>query len=320
MKNTELVKENLLVQQEQNLYSLKQKVLALLGFSRVYIGFFVLAQSALGAVLILKGLPSWDIMLIGSIACLAGSYSLVAFNDLLDIPVDKLRFDQKLRDIEGFDMGSAFERHPVARGIISYKLALAWIVVMGAISALGIAYLNKSLIIILPVIVVFVAGYSLLSLKSPLKVLAVALAVTLGGIAGWLAVAPAAGILFWLFVAWTFSWEIGGRNIPNDFNDVEEDSQIGIKTFPVIVGCDAAAHIIMVFLVITSIISLPMVWLATKSFIWVGATFILNVILLLLPGWRLLEDSVPTTSMKLYNRSAFYPPTMLLFLLLAFYI
>ncbi|HDZ86759.1 MAG TPA: hypothetical protein ENH57_03595 [Actinobacteria bacterium] len=320
MKNAELTKENILAQPEQSLYSLKQKVLALLGFSRVYIGFFVLAQSALGAIMVLEGLPAWDVVIIGTIACLAGSYSLVAFNDLLDVPIDKLRFDRKLREIEGFDMGSAFERHPVARGIISYKLAVAWIVVMGAISGVGIAYLNTRLIIILPVIAIFVAAYSLLSLKSPLKVLAVAMAVTLGGIAGWIAIAPSAGILFWLFVAWTFSWEIGGRNIPNDFNDVEEDTRIGVKTFPVIFGCDAAAHIIIVFLILTSIISLPMVWLATGSYLWVGAAFVLDAVLLLIPGWRLLEDSVPTKSMKLYNRSAFYPLAMLFLLLVAFYV
>ncbi len=320
MKNAELTKENILTQPEQSLYSLKQKVLALLGFSRVYIGFFVLAQSALGAIMVLEGLPGWDVVIIGTIVCLAGSYSLVALNDLLDVPIDKLRFDQKLREIEGFDMGSAFERHPVARGIISYKLAVAWIVVMGAISGAGIAYLNTKLIIILPIIAIFVAAYSLLSLKSPLKVLAVAMAVTLGGIAGWIAIAPSAGILFWLFVAWTFSWEIGGRNIPNDFNDVEEDTRIGVKTFPVIFGCDAAAHIIIVFLILTSIISLPMVWLATGSYLWVGTAFVLDAVLLLMPGWRLLEDSVPTKSMKLYNRSAFYPLAMLFLLLVAFYV
>lgn len=300
--------------------SFSNNIVALMGFSRAYIGFFVLAQAALGAILALKGLPEWDIVIIGIIACLAGSYSLVAYNDLLDIPIDKIRFDNKLRDVEGFDMGSAFERHPVARGIISFKLALTWVILMATISMLGIAYLNSKLIWVLPAIAICVTAYSLLSLKSPVKVIAVAFAVTLGGVAGWLAVFPGKSLLFWSFVAWTFSWEIGGRNIPNDFNDVEEDRLIGVKTFPVILGCDAAAHIIGIFLVFTTLISLPMIWWATHSAIWVGAVLLIGVYFLLIPGWRLIKNAVPQQSLKLYNRSCFYPPTVLLLLALAFYL
>ncbi|KKK69562.1 hypothetical protein LCGC14_2932800, partial [marine sediment metagenome] len=69
-----------------------------------------------------------------------------------------------------------------------------------------------------------------------------------------------------------------------------------------------------------SIISLPMVWLATGSYLWVGAAFVLDAVSLLIPGWRLLKDSVPKKSMKLYNRSAFYPLAMLFLLLVAFYV
>lgn len=296
------------------------KFMALMGFSRAYIGFFVLAQSALGASLALKGLPSWDVIVVGVIACLAGSYSLVAYNDLLDIPIDKKRFENKLREVEGFDMGSAFERHPVAKGLISFKLALAWILATATISMLGIAYLNPSLIWVLPAIAIFVTAYSILSTRSPFKVLAVAVAVTLGGVAGWVAVSFEKGILFWLFVAWTFLWEIGGRNIPNDFNDVEEDRLIGIKTFPVMFGCTTAACVIFFFLIVTTLVSLPMVWLVTSSVAWMLTALILAIYFLLVPGLRLLKDSVPQQSLKLYNRSCFYPPAMFLLFVLAFYL
>ncbi len=311
--------ENSLSSSEQ-INSIREKFMALLGFSRVYIGFFVLAQAALGSALALKSLPSWDGMFFGALACLAGSYSLVAYNDLLDIPIDKMKFENKLRDVEGFDMGAAFERHPVARGIISFRLAVVWILAMATISMASTAYFNPRMVFILPTIAVFVTAYSLLSLKSPLKVLAVAIAVTLGGVAGWLVVSNVYGVLFWLFVAWTFFWEIGGRNVPNDFNDVEEDKEIGIKTFPVIFGCENAAKIIMLFLILTTIASLPMVWLATMSYFWIAAAAVLAVYFLLIPGWRLLADSVPQQSMKLYNRSCFYPPAMLVLLLAAFYV
>lgn len=314
-----MAEEHALTTTTSSWQSLSKKFMALLGFSRAYIGFFVLAQSALGAVLALKQLPSLDSMIIGAIACLAGSYSFVAYNDLLDAPIDKMRFDNKLRDIEGFDMGSAFERHPVAKGIISYRLAVVWVLAMVVISALGIAYLKPSLVAVLPIIAIFVTAYSLLSLRSPLKVLAVAIAVTLGGTAGWIAVSSTHNLLFWLFVAWTFCWEIGGRNIPNDFNDVEEDREIGIKTFPVIMGCDAAAHIIMIFLSLTALLSVPMAWLATHSYIVTVIAIVIATFLLLIPGLRLMQDSIPQKSLRLYNRSAFYPPTMLVLFILAFY-
>ncbi len=314
MKDFELTEENALVSATGVWQPLAKQLVALLGFSRALIGFFVLTQAALGAFLALGRFPQWDVIIIGSIACITGSYSLVAFNDLLDVPIDKKRFEGKLRELDGFDIGSAFERHPLAQGTIGLGLALSWILVMAIISMLGIYYINPVLIWILPIIATFVTGYSLLSRRSSLKTISVAIAVTLGGVAGWLAVSSVYSVLFWLFVAWTFLWEIGGRNIPNDFNDVEEDKEIGIKTFPATLGCKAAAMIIIVFLILTIIVSLPMIWISTESLVWAIVALLFGIYFLLVPGWNLVRKAVPEQSMKLFNRSCLYPLAMLLIL------
>src|SRR3990170_6816325 len=80
---------------------------ALLGFSRVIIATFALAQAGLGAVLALQKLPPLRITLLGTIAVLSASYALTATNDMLDVKIDRKRF-QSLRDFKGFDVGSLF--------------------------------------------------------------------------------------------------------------------------------------------------------------------------------------------------------------------
>ena len=142
-----------------------------------------------------------------------------------------------------------------------------------------------------------------------------ATAVTLGALAGWLTVSDKTSAAMWLFAGWTFLWEIGGRNIPNDFNDVEEDAALGVKTIPVILGPTVAARIVMLALVASFVLSFPLFVLAEMTVIFIFGAAVLGVYLLLLPALALWRDPRPEVSQRLYNRSAIYPLVLLVLLM-----
>lgn len=292
---------------------------AYLGMSRALVAIFVVAHAGLASIFALGRLPDLRTIVIGILACFFGTASLISLNDLLDVELDKKRLKQ---DSKEFDIGSLFIQHPVAKGIISFQAGVVWVVITGLASMYFMALLNYQLWFLFLAIAVCVYLYCRLSQLTYWKFLAVATAVTLGAVAGWLAVAwpQKATFTFALFIIWTFLWEIGGRNLPNDFNDLEEDRQLKIKTIPVVFGPQRAAQIIFFVLILTYLVSIPLLLTAKLPLIFALATFLLGVYLLILPAYRLLKNPTSQMSVKLYNRSALYPVSMLLILMLTIYL
>lgn len=289
---------------------------ALLGFSRVMIASFALAQAGLGAVIALKGIPSLRILILGAVACLAGSYALTALNDTLDVNIDRARF-KKLRDFEAFDVGSLLIRHPLAQGIISYRLALSWIISLSLVSIVFTYLIKPWLIVLFLLVAILVTLYSYLNTISYWKLLVVAALVVLGSAAGWLAVAPAQSPAFPLFVLWIFCWEIGGRNIPNDFADVDEDKELGLKTIPVVHGKELASKVSFIFLLFAWAIGLAVVIAAALPLFFTVSSMIAGLLFLLLPGYQLLKNPEPLVAIKLFNYACLYPLTLLVLLLVS---
>lgn len=292
---------------------------SLLGLSRALISVFVVAQAGLAAVLALGGLPPLEVIIIGVFACLFGSAALIGFNDLMDIEIDRERL-QFQKEKESFDMGSLFVHHPVAKGYLSLGAGIAWVAVLSLLS-MGLTYMLKPwLTPILLAVAVFVAIYSVLSRKSVIKVFAVAMAVVTGAVAGWLAVAPPNSGIFPLFVLWTFLWEMGGRNIPNDFGDLEEDARIGLKTIPVVYGPKTASVVTFTLILLTIITSGFLGWNATESNT-VTLLFVLSgLYFLAVPGYKLLKSPVPKQAVHLFNQACLYPLFILGLLLLNIYL
>lgn len=309
-------------------------VKSLLGMSRAPVAIFVVAHAGLASILALGHLPPLRIIILGIFASLTGTASLIGLNDLLDVELDKRKL--AFADESGqVDIGSTFIHHPIARGTISFLTGLIWVVVLSIISLFLIETIRPGLWPILIVIAILVTLYSKLSSITYWKMLTVASAVTLGAVAGWLAVAVgdlnsyagwlemfrSGGAPLAIFAIWSFTWEVGGRNIPNDFNDVEEDKPLGTKTVPSVLGEVTAANIVMISLVIASLLSLFLVTSAgfanVQLSLLLPGIVILDLYMLLLPAWRLVLDARPAISVKLYNRSAFYPLALLLLVILS---
>lgn len=289
---------------------------ALLGMSRAIVAVFVVAHAGLAAIFATGNIPDIRTIVIGIFACLFGTGALIGLNDLLDVSLDRRRMAAEGEATE-LDLGSLFIHHPVAKGVITMTTGIVWVGCLSVLSLILISQLKTGLWPLFLVIAVCVALYSIVGRYTYFKFIFVALAVTLGALSGWLVVAPAPldTVPFLLFGVWTYLWEIGGRNVPNDFNDVDEDAALGVKTIPTILGKARAGKIVFWALLASFLVSLPLLVMTGMPLGFIGAVVLVNLYLLLIPGYALMRDPRPEISRKLYNKSAIFPLVLLLLLM-----
>ena len=293
---------------------ISEVIRALLGMSRAIVAVFVVAHAGLAAILATGSLPDIRIIFIGVFACFTGTGALIGLNDLLDIPLDRRRAAEEEERGE-LDLGSLFIHHPIARGVISVTTGIIWVIFLSVVSIALIYILKPSLWPLFIAIAISVSLYSLMGAFTYWKFLAVATAVTLGALAGWMVVAEPNTTTFVLFGVWTFLWEIGGRNVPNDFNDVEEDAALGVKTIPVILGRAAAGKIVFITLTASVLVSIPLIIMLEMPMLFFVGALAVAIYVLLIPGYQLMRDPRPEVSRRLYNKSAIYPLVLLLLLM-----
>lgn len=318
-ESIKLTDDAIIFERKEGAPRLGEIVKALLGMSRVPVAIFVVAHAGLASILALGHMPTFSTILIGVIACFTGTGALIGLNDLMDVDLDRRRLVH-LSTPEELDLGSTFIHHPVAKGVISMRMGIIWSGILSIISLYFLSQLRADLWPIFVAIGVSVILYSKLSEVSFIKFLAVASAVTLGALAGWLAVGGPINNAFIIFTVWTFVWEVGGRNIPNDFNDVEEDKPLGIQTIPVVFGPKIASQVVFVALVVTFALSVLLVTTIDFSPVFKIAVPLIGIYVLLIPAYGLLKDPTPKNSMKLYNRSAIYPLLLLAVLMVTMYV
>src|SRR5208337_4951388 len=106
-----------------------------------------------------------------------------------------------------------------------------------------------------------------------------------------------------------FTWEMGCRNIPNDWSDLEEDTALRIKTMPVRFGRRATSRISFVFACVTIAASLlfPFAIPMRFSVIFQAGALAAGIVLLVIPGIRWLRDQQTKSAMLFFNRACFYP-------------
>jgi 4-hydroxybenzoate polyprenyltransferase len=291
--------------------SIVGRVRAVLGFSRFLQASLSVAQPVIGMLLAAQGVPSLPRLLLAISACWAGFLAVFALNDLLDVPLDRARFAH-LRGYEGFDIDSALARHPLAQGQVSFTFGAAWIACLGLFALLATYLLHPVAALLFAAAVLLEAIYCRLARVTPLKFLVSGIMVGAGAVAGWAAMAiplrPAAVALLFLWIA---AWEIGGRNIVNDFADVEEDERLGVRTVPLAYGPRVAARLDFAFLVATALGGVLLQPLAGLGPAYGLVALASGVYLLLLPGVGLLRRPLPQQAMVVFNRASLYPPVVL---------
>ncbi len=288
---------------------------------RVYFGFSRMSHSVLdighpgfGALLVLGAFPPFPVLLLGVLAAFAGFTAVFALNDLIDFRVDTERIEKYQREFTDFDLDVLGLRHPIAQKALSFTQGLIWVLFWGMLS-LGLAFrLNPVCCLILIAAIGLEISYCALLRVTHWKTLLSGAMVGIGALAGVFAVVrePPWAFVLLLFI-WSFAWEVGGRNIPNDWTDLEEDIHLGIKTLPVRYGKSVAAAVSFLLLCLTVLVSLflPIPVSCSNVVLYEAGALAAGGFLLVGPAWRWMNEKSVGSAMALFNRACFYPAAML---------
>lgn len=254
-------------------------------------------------------------LLLSLFTAFAAYTAIYALNDLIGIATDKEKVSGGLK--EGYSVEASAFRYPLAQGVLDYRSGLLWFVIWFVLALIGSYLLNPVIVGILLAAAVLETIYCLLLKVTYLRTLVSGLVKASGPIAAIFVVQPAPewGLLL-LTLAWVFFWEIGGQNIPADWNDVEEDRRVGAKTVIIRFGPRIAGMIVLLTLAITVFLSLFLVRISPVPLGWpylIGTLFI-GFFLLLRPAYRLYRLQDGRLAARLFDNASYYPLAQLVWI------
>ena len=280
-----------------------------LALSRSTHGVLDIAMPGFAALLWLGAFPSLPVLGVALLTALAGYTAIYALNDLVGVQVDREKFAGAGIN-PGYSVESSALRYPIAQGKLSFASGFAWFAAWYLVALAGAWWLNPFLVVIVLAASVLEIVYCKLLKVTWWRVVVSGLVKSLGPVAAVLAVVPRPDpALLALMVAWLMCWEIGGQNIPADWNDVEEDRRVGAKTIPLVFGPTVAGRTVIVALAATIALSLALPAMSPLPLGWgyLGATLAAGIFLLLLPGITLAQTHEPRSAARLFDRASLYP-------------
>lgn len=292
-----------------------RRVRALYALSRGTQALLSVAQPAV-AILLADADPPPGRLLAAVVAVCAGLFSGFAINDLLDAPLDRRRRAAGAgveAEAQGWDV-DAPGLHPLVRGEVSHRLAVTWVVSLGALAVALSALLSWVCVALFLGCVLLQAAYCALARVTAYKAVLSGAMVGAGACTGWFAFTGEVDpLLLGALALWGAAWEVGGRNIPNDLADAEEDARLGITTVPTVYGPARAAAVAFVTLAVAAVACTALAVAAWPAFGLTGVvgTAASAAVLLLAPAARLLRAPTPANALALFNRASFQPPCVL---------
>lgn len=281
-------------------------------FSRTTHGVLDIAAPSFCALLWLGGFPQWQIILLSLLTAFAAYTAIYALNDLVGIAVDREKFAGGIN--AGYSVEASDLRYPLAQNVLTYRDGLFWFAGWFALALICSYLINPAIVIILIAAAILEVVYCLLFKITYLRTLISGLVKSSGPIAAVFAVDPhPAPYLLILIFAWIFFWEIGGQNIPADWNDTAEDRRVNAKTIPLLFGFEKAGLIVIVALVLTVIASgfLPLISPANLGMLYVLSSWLIGYFLLLKPGFQLYKIKAGGQAARLFDRASYYPLSQL---------
>jgi 4-hydroxybenzoate polyprenyltransferase len=277
--------------------------------SRTSHGVLDLAAPAFCALLWSGGFPPITVILLSIFTAFAAYTSIYALNDLVGIAVDKEKFAGSGIN-PGYSVEASAERYPLAQNLISYKSGLLWMGGWLILALIGSYFLNPTIVFILLAASVLEVIYCLLLKVTYLRTLVSGLVKVSGPISAVYVVDPSpAPVLLFLIFIWLFMWEIGGQNVPADWNDTVEDKRVNAKTIPIHFGPEKAGLIVLGTLSFTTIASafLPMASPLNLGVPYIVLSLIIGVYFLLRPAYQLYKLKEGRYAGKLFDSASFYP-------------
>lgn len=275
--------------------------------SRTSHGILDLATPAFCALLWLGRFPEWTVIALSIFTAFAGYTAIYALNDLVGITVDKEKFFGN--DINaGYSVEASELRYPLARSILPYNKGMLWMIGWLALALIGSYLLNPIIVFILTAAAILEVVYVLLLKVTYLRTFVSGLVKASGPIAAVFVVDanPSPAPLLLLLV-WLLFWEIGGQNIPADWNDTVEDKRVNAKTIPIHFGVDKAGMIVISTLAITVITSLflPFISPVNLGLPYAALSLIIGYIFLLQPGTNSTRTRMEDTLQGCSTRQVF---------------
>jgi 4-hydroxybenzoate polyprenyltransferase len=277
--------------------------------SRTSHGVLDLAAPAFCALLALGRFPPWSTIALSLFTAFAGYTAIYALNDLLGISCDRQKFAGSAIS-RGYSVEASPLRHPLAQGILSVRSALIWASAWFVLALIGSYVLNPTIVLILVSAAALEVIYCKLLKVTYLRTLVSGLVKTAGPVASILVVEPhPSAVLLLLVMAWLFFWEIGGQNVPSDWNYSAEDQRANAKTVPIQLGYERAGLIVVGALGLSVIASglLPLVSPARLGLPYVVLSLLMGYLLLLRPSFRLYEFKEAGLAARLFDRASYYP-------------
>lgn len=286
-----------------------------LALSRTPHGLLDMATPAFGALVWMGTFPPANIIILGLITAFAGYTAVYALNDLIDRHVDEKKIRLGQFTVPGADLDALLVRHPIARGLLSFRQGLLWTAAWAFLALLGAYKLNPVCVLIFVMGCVLEGVYCLLLRISHLRAFVSGAVKTSGALAAVYAVDPNPSppfllVLFLLF----FFWEVGGQNVPNDWSDIKGDTRIHGKTMPIKFGQGGAAGIILGSLSLALVLSLVLLLLAPIGFglPWLALSLFVGLCFLIIPGVQLYRKQSAEGAIALFNRASCYPLALLI--------
>lgn len=280
-----------------------------LALSRTMHGVLDLAAPGFCAILWLGTFPQWQTIALSIFTAFAAYTAIYALNDLVGIAVDREKFAGSGINA-GYSVEASDLRYPLAQNALAYRSGLLWFAFWFALGLIGSYILNPAIIFILIAAAVLEVIYCLLLKVTYWRTLVSGLVKASGPIAAVFVVDrnPSPYFLLLLFV-WILFWEIGGQNVPADWNDTAEDQRVGAKTIPIQFGPQKAGLVVLVMLGLTVLTSLflPLISPLQLSWPYLIASAAAGYFLLLQPGFQLYKHHEGRLAAKLFDRASYYP-------------
>ena len=284
--------------------------------SRTPHGLLDMCTAALASLLWLGHFPSFKIIGLGLITVFSGYTAIYALNDVVGYRSDKRKLQQG--NLRGFDdcedLDARLVRHPMARGLLSFKEGLLWSSAWALLALIGAYLLNPICLLIFICGSILETIYCLMWNISPSRTLISGVVKTAGPIAAVFAVDPnpSMSYLMVLFLL-MFFWEIGGQNVPNDWSDIGEDTRFQAQTVPIRLGLEQANVIIFGSIILTIILSGILLVLSNVAFElpFILAFAFVGLYFLLLPTIKLYRSEESSYAMILFNKASYYPLALL---------
>lgn len=276
--------------------------------SRTTHGILDIAAPGFVALLWLGKFPPLQTIALSLFTAFAAYTAIYALNDLVGIAVDKEKFSGGINP--GYSVEASALRYPLAQNALNYRQGMLWFAFWFALALLGSYWLNPTIVFILLAAAVLEVIYCLLLKVTYLRTLVSGLVKSSGPIAAIFVVDPHPALTKILLVlAWMFFWEIGGQNIPADWNDVEEDRRVHAKTIPLQFGQQISGLIVLLTLSMTIVVSLflPSVSPLNLGWLYRLVSVLIGYFLLLRPAWQLYRSHEGRRAAALFDKASYYP-------------